>query len=121
MPVIGISVKQLNALLGRTLSPETLVETLERLGCDLEGIAQNVFYACPKCGVLAERLENEEAARRCMTCGYESETHFEAAGQDQMIRLDLLPARPDLFDAGGLARATRAIWKSKLVFQNILF
>lgn len=107
MPVIGISVKQLNALLGRTLSPETLVETLERLGCDLEGIAQNVFYACPKCGVLAERLENEEAARRCMTCGYESETPFEAAGQDQMIRLDLLPARPDLFDAGGLARAIK--------------
>lgn len=107
MPVIGISVKQLNTLLGRTLSPETLVETLERLGCDLEGIAQNVFYSCPKCGVLAEKLENEEPASRCATCGYESETPFESAGQDQVIRLDLLPARPDLFDAGGLARAIK--------------
>jgi len=107
VPVIGISVKQLNTLLGRTLSPETLVETLERLGCDLEGVAQNVLYSCPKCGVLSERLDKEEPARRCVTCGYESESAFETAGEDQVIRLDLLPARPDLFDAGGLARAIK--------------
>lgn len=107
MPVIGISVKQLNTLLGKSLAPEVLVDTLEKLGCDLDGIAQTVLYQCPECGVLVEKTKEEEAARRCTTCGYESEKEFVNQGQDEIVKLDLLPARPDLFDAGGLARAIK--------------
>ncbi|HRU50850.1 MAG TPA: phenylalanine--tRNA ligase subunit beta [Planctomycetota bacterium] len=107
MPVIGISVKQLNMLLGKTLSPEVLGETLEKLGCDLEDIANAKLYQCPKCETLGEKFEHEDPLRRCGICGFESESSFECIDEDQVIRLDLLPARPDLFDAGGLSRALR--------------
>ena len=40
-------------------------------------------------------------------CGFESETAFKRAGSQQVMRLDLLADRPDLFDVGGLARALR--------------
>ena len=107
MPVIGISVKQLNSLLGKTLSPEQLSDTLEKLGCDLEGMAEVVLYRCEQCGSLIDKLEHEEAIKRCGNCGHEAALPFTETGRDQVIRLDLLPARPDFFDAGGLARAIK--------------
>lgn len=107
MPVIGISVKQLNTLLGQTLSPEMLGDTLEKLGCDLDDIAQSMLYQCPKCGTIGDKLEHEDPLKRCTICGYESDTPFECVEKDQVIRLDLLPGRPDLFDAGGLSRALK--------------
>ena len=94
-------------LLGKTLSPEVLGETLEKLGCDLEDIANAKLYQCPKCETLGEKFEHEDPLRRCGICGFESESSFECIDEDQVIRLDLLPARPDLFDAGGLSRALR--------------
>lgn len=107
MPVIGISVKQINTLLGKTLSPEILSDTLERLSCDLEDVAQSMLYQCPQCGTIGDKLEHEDPLKRCAICGYESETPFECVEKDQVIRLDLLPGRPDLFDAGGLSRALK--------------
>ncbi len=45
--------------------------------------------------------------KACGFCGFESETPFKPAGSKQVMRLDLLADRPDLFDVGGLARALR--------------
>ena len=45
--------------------------------------------------------------KACGFCGFESETPFKPAGAKQVMRLDLLADRPDLFDVGGLARALR--------------
>ena len=44
--------------------------------------------------------------KACGFCGFESETPFKPAGKQQVMRLDLLADRPDLFDVGGLARRT---------------
>jgi phenylalanyl-tRNA synthetase beta chain len=104
--VIGISVKQLNNLLGKELSPESLSETLEQLGCDLEGIAEVACYECPRCNTLMDKWEDEEPPKKCTNCGHQAE-NLTVVGHDQVIRLDLLPARPDLFDAGGLTRAIK--------------
>ncbi len=107
VPVISVFVQQINQLLGQTYSTEALSDTLERLGCDLDEVADIKLYQCPQCNVVADKLEHEDPPRRCNTCGHESETDFALVGTDKVIRLDLLPARPDLFDAGGLARAIK--------------
>lgn len=107
MPVIGVSVKQLNQLLGKNIPPEELSTLLENLGCDLDEVGEMILYQCPQCGVVNDKWKDEEAPKRCTTCGHESATPFVEMGRDQVIRLDLLPARPDLFDAGGLARAIK--------------
>ena len=53
----------------------------------------------------SDRLPREDPPKECAICGGRSETPFADIGRDETIRLDLLPARPDLFDCGGLARA----------------
>jgi phenylalanyl-tRNA synthetase beta chain len=107
VPVIGISVKYLNALLKTSLSPEELTETLGQLGCDADEPADIAIYECPQCRVPSEKLSQEEAPRRCVICGHEAESDFPSIGSDKVVRLDLLPARSDLFDPGGLSRALK--------------
>ncbi|HEY3395945.1 MAG TPA: phenylalanine--tRNA ligase subunit beta, partial [Lacipirellulaceae bacterium] len=62
---------------------------------------------CPQCGSLVEHPLGQDEVKTCGLCGHESESSFKLAGSKQVIRLDLLAARPDLFDVGGLARALR--------------
>ncbi len=107
VPVIGIPVKHLHKLLGEEIALEKLTETVEQLGCDLEDVNKTNVYQCPGCGSFSERLEHEDAPQRCLACGNEEEKAFPLISSDEVIRLDLLPARPDLFDAAGLARAIK--------------
>ena len=107
MPVIGIPVKHLSQLLGKTLSQEELADAVEQLGCDLEEVGKSNYYECPQCQSIIEKLEHEPPPRRCSFCGKESEEDFLFKESDEVIRLDLLPARPDLFDAAGLSRALK--------------
>ncbi|WP_372368862.1 phenylalanine--tRNA ligase subunit beta [Candidatus Uabimicrobium sp. HlEnr_7] len=107
MPVIGISVKQLSDLLGQPITSENLSDTLEYLGCDVDGMGKTIIYQCPKCSLFIEKQEHEEAPKRCTQCDYEEEKPFNSVDEEETIRLDLLPARPDLFDAGGLARTLK--------------
>ena len=62
---------------------------------------------CPQCGSLVEHPLGQDEVKACNICGFEGEAPFKAAGAQQVMRLDLLADRPDLFDAGGLARALR--------------
>ena len=62
---------------------------------------------CPQCGSLVEHPLGQEEVKACTLCGHESETPFKTVGSQQVMRLDLLADRPDLFDVGGLARALR--------------
>ncbi|MBN2054306.1 phenylalanine--tRNA ligase subunit beta [bacterium] len=105
MPVVSFPVERFNQLLGVRYSQEQLVEALEQLGCDVEDTTEVVVYECPRCAASSEKLPREAAPRRCDTCGYESAEALTEVGRDRVIRLDLLAARPDLFDAGGLTRA----------------
>lgn len=107
MPVISIGIRRLNALLGREYEQDTLVESLEQLGCDVEDTVDLSLYVCPACKTPNDRLSRDAAPKRCEFCGFEGTEDFTVIGTDQAIRLDLLADRPDLFDCGGLSRALK--------------
>ncbi len=107
MPIVAISVKRLNELIGIDYNMDILINALEQLGCDVEDTAILNLYLCPVCQSPNEKLESENPPKRCDYCGYEREEYFELFSTDQVIRIDLLADRPDLFDPGGLARALK--------------
>ena len=108
MPIVNIDLAWLNRLLGQAVSDtETLRESLEQIGCDVEDVVDIERSRCPQCGSLVEHPLGQDEVKACSFCGFESETPFKPAGSKQVMRLDLLADRPDLFDVGGLARALR--------------
>ncbi len=104
MPVVNISITQLRRLVGRDLGREELIRTLEELGSDVEGRAVVVSYRCGVCGQATEVLEHEDFNQKCSWCG---STDLTLSGSTEVIRINLLPVRPDMFDVCGLARAMR--------------
>jgi phenylalanyl-tRNA synthetase beta chain len=107
MPIVNIDLAWLNRLLGKEFPPEQIHESLDQIGCDVEDVVEVAYSRCSQCGSLVENPLGQEEVKACGFCGHESETPFKPAGSKQVIRLDLLAARPDLFDVGGLARALR--------------
>jgi phenylalanyl-tRNA synthetase beta chain len=107
VPIVSIDLAWLNKLLGREYPTETLRESLEQIGCDVEDVVEISLSRCPQCGSLVENPLGQDEVKACGFCGFEAETPFKAAGTQQAMRLDLLADRPDLFDVGGLARALR--------------
>jgi phenylalanyl-tRNA synthetase beta chain len=107
MPIVNIDLAWLNRLLGKTYETETIRESLEQIGCDVEDIVDIRYSRCPQCGSLVENPLGQDEVKACGFCGFESQDAFKPAGEKQVMRLDLLADRPDLFDVGGLARALR--------------
>jgi phenylalanyl-tRNA synthetase beta chain len=107
MPIVGVPAELLNRLLKRRFSPDELAGYLEQIGCDVEEATVAVLYRCPRCDASLDRLPQEGAPKACDECGFESEEEFPETGSEETVRIELLPDRPDLFDAGGLARALR--------------
>jgi phenylalanyl-tRNA synthetase beta chain len=107
MPVVGIPVERLRALLGRPLDPQDLLRHLGHLGCDVEGYTQLERVRCRACGAIHERTSSEEIPPACEVCGAELRASCEALPPLEVIRMELLAVRPDMFDPGGLARALR--------------
>ena len=110
LPVIGIPVDRLNALLREPVERETLLTHLERLGCDVEGYATVTRFRCQRCGGITEITESEVFPTACDGCGADftkGDGTAENIGQTEVVRMELLPVRPDMFDVGGLARTLR--------------
>jgi phenylalanyl-tRNA synthetase beta chain len=107
MPIVNIDLAWLNKLLGKPFPTETLRESLEQIGCDVEDVVEIERSRCPQCGSLVEHPLGQDEVKACNICGFEGDAPFKVAGAQQVMRLDLLADRPDLFDAGGLARALR--------------
>jgi phenylalanyl-tRNA synthetase beta chain len=111
MPVVGVPINRLGYLLGQDISRDELDEALKHLGCDVEGFATLSRFQCRNCGFVMEKTETETAPGRCEDCGVDFSAQPELAAvldSVEVIRLDLLPVRPDMFDVGGLARTLRA-------------
>ncbi len=106
MPLIGIPLARLLASIGKALSREELQAALESLGCDVEGFSVASRYSCDNCGHLTDILDSEPAAGMCPNCSGSTLSH---QGTVEVVRINLLPVRPDLFDAHGLARALRGL------------
>ena len=107
MPIVNIDLAWLNRLLGKQYPPDTIHESLDQIGCDVEDVVEVHRSRCPNCESLVEHSVGQDEIKACNFCGYEQETPFLLVGSEQVLRLDLLADRPDLFDVGGLARALR--------------
>lgn len=107
MPVINVEGDWLNQLLGRTYAVEELADALEQMGCDVDDVLEVDRFRCPKCAQVVESSLGAEVTNHCTWCEFEQTESFEKIGRSTVIRLDLLAARPDLFDAGGIARALK--------------
>jgi len=107
MPIVNIDLAWLNRLLGKQYPTETLRESLEQIGCDVEDVVEIERSRCPQCGAMVEHPLGQAEVKTCGLCGHQSESPFQRVGSQQVMRLDLLADRPDLFDVGGLARALR--------------
>ncbi len=104
MPVVSISREKLEELVGRNFLRDELLRIIEDIGGDVEGYSEIVIHQCPECGGLNERVSHEEPLKKCCLCGYESEISFPEIGKDEVVRIELVPSRPDMFDAVGLSR-----------------
>jgi phenylalanyl-tRNA synthetase beta chain len=104
MPLVSISTERLTKLVGRDLSREELGRALEALGNNVEGFATVLHFRCAKCGQLIEALEHEDFNNTCDGCGTRE---LVPTGSSGVVRISLLPVRPDMFDAAGLARSLR--------------
>jgi phenylalanyl-tRNA synthetase beta chain len=96
VPIVNIDLAWLNRLLGKSYETETLRESLEQIGCDVEDVVDIERSRCPQCGSLVEHPLGQDEVKACTMCGYESETPFKLLGSQQVMRLDLLgrPSRP---------------------------
>ena len=107
MPIVSVDAARLNGMLGRTLPPEDLARTLDQIGVDVDDVLDIARYRCPSCASLVEGSLGVAEVKACEVCGHASETPFALVDRVTSIRLDLLAARPDLFDIAGLARALK--------------
>ena len=117
MPVIGIPVDLLLERVKTQPGRQELVEHLQHLGCDVEGYATMRRFACSRCGNLMEITETENPPVVCDRCGTDfkvSPEALSAAGEKDVVRMELLAVRPDMFDPGGLARTLRNYFKETL-------
>ena len=104
MPVVSIATSTLKRLIGKSLGRDELVTALEQLGNNVEGTASVTSFRCEACGQVTDVLEHEDFNNTCEWCGSKS---LVETGTAEAIRISLLPVRPDMFDAAGLARALR--------------
>ena len=110
MPVIGIPVEMLNERISTKLEPDAMVTKLQQLGCDVEGYATLRRFACQACSWLMEITETENPPVECQACGTDFKARPELLaerGTTEVIRMELLAVRPDMFDPAGLARTLR--------------
>ncbi|MCB9644903.1 MAG: phenylalanine--tRNA ligase subunit beta [Myxococcales bacterium] len=111
MPVIAIPIEELNRRLGRDLTSDEMEAHLDQLGCDLDGFAKLRRYRCRPSGALIELNPHEELPGRCPETLIEGKPDelWEYLGDVDVVKMDLLPVRPDIFDAGGLTRAIKGL------------
>ncbi len=110
MPILGIPLDELFARFGATIEPAELEHQLHRFGCSVEGWATAYRWRCPSCGTLSEGGEDAAPPPACEGCGADlrsAATPAAPAGQVQVLRMELLAVRPDLFGPEGLARGLR--------------
>jgi len=118
VPVISVEGEWLNQLLGQDYKVEELADALEQIGCDVEEVLDVDQFRCPKCERMVEGSLGAEVTKHCPWCDHQQDGAFEQVGQSTVIRLDLLAARPDLFDVGGISRALKGFLDEETGLPN---
>lgn len=114
MPIVNMSVEPLlravNRGAAKGLDLEGLRTAIPRIGTEVEEVAQMRQYACRRCDRTIERTEVQGPPVDCPQCHADFRADAAACelrGENHVIRLNMLAARPDLYDPGGMARCLR--------------
>lgn len=114
MPIVNMSQDILLAAVNRgsktPLDVEELRRTITNIGTEVEEIAVMRQFACGRCGRVIERTSQQGIPVECPQCHTDFRTDPQACsprGENRVIRLNMLAARPDLYDPGGMARCIR--------------
>lgn len=115
MPIIDMPVDMLLKRVAtgdakQRVSVDDLVELLPKLGCEVEEVADVQQYVCKVCGKIYDRTEAQGPPLGCTHCGADfrqNPASLSDLGHSQVIRLNMLAVRPDIFDPGGMARYIR--------------
>ncbi len=107
MPIVAIPVNELEKRLGVNIEKNDLLEILAQNGSDIEDIIFMQRYQCRECGFIIEKLQSEGKPSYCDNCfiSYsESPEKLVQVEPVEVIRMELLAVRPDLFEVAGLSR-----------------
>lgn len=108
--MISIPKKRLLSILATDMKTDTVLEKLGELGCDVEDVVEESLYRCRECGTIVKiRGDSNAVCSLCQNvinpCSPQDKGEF--LSSREVIRMELLPSRPDLFDIGGLSRLLR--------------
>ena len=111
MPVIGIPVAELLRCTRREIPRDELLRVLGEIGCDVDGFEILGRVRCTACGFIAELVGKETVPPRCDRCDADlrAPSAVDVRPDLEVVRMELLAVRPDLFDPGGLGRALRGV------------
>ncbi|MCA9755373.1 MAG: phenylalanine--tRNA ligase subunit beta [Candidatus Eisenbacteria bacterium] len=112
MPVIGIPTAELRRRIGEEVEGDKLLEVLGDMGCDVEGLATLRRMQCVRCGFVMELAGKEDTPPTCGNCTTplrDVEGSTREMSPIEVVRMELLAVRPDMFDPAGLARAIRGV------------
>lgn len=124
MALVSIPLEKLKSLLGKPeLTEKAIISGLELMGRTVDEIITESLHKCGQCGYIIKLHENEEVPEQCSNCetgdigsgygdGSGSQSQMRVAligpyspvGKRKVLKVEILPNRPDLFDVGGLAR-----------------
>lgn len=113
MPVINMPVDLLLRLVNAdraVMDDARLPQTLHDMGIEVDELTRTRAYGCPACENVLERTEAQGPPAACGRCGADFREAGRAPrelGERRVARLDMLAVRPDIFDAGGMARYMR--------------
>jgi len=94
----------------RGIDAEQIAARLPEMGCGVEEFAETTQFACRVCGKIVDRTPAQGPPLSCANCGTDFHARPEALqdlGTNQVLRLELLAVRPDIYDPGGMARYLR--------------
>ena len=113
MPIINMPLDTLLRLVnadGDVITKDEVPDKLHEMGVEVEEVTATQQYVCGVCDKIIERTEAQGPALNCTNCGVdfrEQPDVLNELGETQVVRLDMLAVRPDIFDAGGMARYFR--------------
>ncbi len=113
MPIINMPLGTLLKLVnadGEVIRADDVADRLHDMGVEVEEITNTQQFTCRVCGKIIERTEAQGPPINCSNCGVDFRERPEALdqlGETRVVRLDMLAVRPDIFDAGGMARYFR--------------
>lgn len=113
MPVINMPLDLLLRLVNadRSVIDELRVpQTLHDMGIELDELTSTTAFACRVCSNVMDRTDAQGEPLHCAKCGVDFRERPDAlakTGVHRVARLDMLAVRPDIFDAGGMARYMR--------------